>query len=82
MNTGRIELRVGVGLERMGRDADAARRRGVEALGFGGFSSGGFVAKVRQAIAALDIEETVHGARIILDLVERDERRLFLRTFI
>ena len=34
MKTGCIVLRVGVGLERMGREADAARRSGVEAFGF------------------------------------------------
>lgn len=34
VNTGWIVLRVGVGFERIGNDAEAARRRGVEALGF------------------------------------------------
>ena len=39
--TGWILLRVGVGLERMGREAAAARRRGVVAFGLGGFGSAG-----------------------------------------
>lgn len=35
VKTGRMEPRVGVGLTRIGREADAARRRGVVAFGFG-----------------------------------------------
>jgi hypothetical protein len=37
-----ISLRVGVGLDRMGRDADAERRRDVVDLGFG-FNESGFL---------------------------------------
>lgn len=43
-------LRVGVGLERIGRDAEAARRRGVDAFGFKVFESSG-VAGVDDVLA-------------------------------
>jgi hypothetical protein len=42
VKTGLMTPRVGVGLERMGKEAEAERRRGVEALGLALASERGF----------------------------------------
>jgi hypothetical protein len=77
-----MELRVGVGFERIGSEADAARRRGVEAVGFIGFPSGvsdASVAKPRCLIAVRDVVIPRHGIGAVTG---RAKRTLARTTFI
>ena len=65
VKTGWIVLRVGVGFERMGRDWAAARRRGVAALGFRGFSSGSSALKdVVNVLEERILRITQHALRL------------------